>query len=257
MRVMIVDDEANIVKGLAFMIGKFRIPHCEVIPMTDAQEALLVLRKNPVDLIIVDLNMPDISGFTFIEEVQKLGSCRFVILSGYSEFSYAQKAIHLRVMEYLVKPVDELTLHRIISDTFREIYHLTPEDYTELSSLALTRDFCDFEGRETHYSKHMQDILLFIHKNISGDVSTTRLSDATGLHPNYISSLFVKEMHMGLHKYVQTLKLMKALHMLTDTKNTTIANIAAALGYTNERQFFRMFKKITGKTPGQFRREKI
>jgi YesN/AraC family two-component response regulator len=253
---MILDDEENIVKGLAFMIGKFHIPHSEVIPMTDPAEALVWLGREQADIIIVDINMPGISGLNFIEEAQKTGPCRFVILSGYSDFSYAQRAIHLRVKEYLVKPVDEATLYRIISDVFREIYHIAPEDYRELSSLALTPEFCDFDGTGAHYSKHMGEILKFIHKNISGDVSAVRLGDATGLHPAYISSLFVKEMGMGLRQYVQTLRLMKAMQMLTDGTNLSIAGIAAALGYTNERQFFRMFKKLTSMTPGQFRNEK-
>jgi YesN/AraC family two-component response regulator len=256
MRVMILDDESNIVKGLAFMIGKFRIPHCEIIPMTDPAEALAYLEKEPADLVLVDIRMPGISGLSFIEEAQKTGPCRFVILSGYSDFSYAQRAIHLRVKEYLVKPVDEATLYRIISGVFREIYHIAPEDYRELSSLTLTPERCDFDGSGPSYSKHMGDILKFIHKNISRDVSAVRLGDAMGLHPAYISSLFVKEMGMGLRKYVQTLRLMKAMQMLTDGARPAIADVAAALGYTNERQFFRMFKKITGKTPGQFRREK-
>jgi two-component system response regulator YesN len=255
MRVMILDDEANIVKGLACMIDRFHFPHCEVISMTDPAEALVCLKKEPADLIIVDINMPGIPGLKFIEEAQKTRPCRFVILSGYSDFSYAQRAIHLRVMEYLVKPVDEAALRRIVSGVFREIYHITPEDYGELSSLALAPDSYDSEGGTARYSKHMRDILMFIHKNISGDVSATRLGDATGLHPAYISSLFVKELGMGLHKYVQSLRAMKAMQMLTDRADTPIAGIAAALGYTNERQFFRMFKKITGKTPGQFRRE--
>jgi YesN/AraC family two-component response regulator len=253
---MILDDEENIVKGLACMIGKFRIPYCEVISMTDPAEALAGLRKEPADLIIVDINMPGIPGFKFIEEAQKTGSCRFAILSGYSDFSYAQRAIRLKVMEYLVKPVDEAALRRIISDVFREIYHMAPEDYGELSSPALMPDPRDFDEGRVRYSKHMEDILLFIHKNIFGDVSTTRLGEATGLHPAYISSLFVKEMGMGLSKYVQRLRAMKAMRMLTDRMGSPIAVIAASLGYTNERQFFRMFKKITGKTPGQFRREK-
>jgi YesN/AraC family two-component response regulator len=255
MRVMILDDEANIVKGLAFMIGKFRIPHCEVVPMTDPAEALACLKKEPPDLIIVDINMPGISGLKFIEEAQKTGACRFVILSGYSDFSYAQRAIRLRVMEYLVKPVDEAALRRIVSGVFRELYHTAPEDYGGLSRLALGPELRDFDGAADNCSKHMRDILMFIHKNISGDVSATRLGEATGLHPAYISSLFVKETGMGLHRYIQTLRAMKAMQMLTGKMNTPIAKIAASLGYTNERQFFRMFKKFTGKTPGQFRRE--
>jgi YesN/AraC family two-component response regulator len=46
---------------------------------------------------------------------------------------------------------------------------------------------------------------------------------------------------------------MKAMKLLKDGSQIKMADIASSLGYFNERQFYRMFKKITGKTPGQFR----
>jgi YesN/AraC family two-component response regulator len=273
MRVMILDDERNIVNGLAYMIGRFNIPHCEMIPQTNAEEALGSFREKGADLVIVDINMPGMSGLTFIEEARKIAPCRFVILSGYSDFSYAQKAIHLQVYEYLVKPVDEKALHKIVSGVFQEIYHVSPEAYLEMSSLKPVSSAEPRRGEGSSipegpsgnsaelypgnrkFSAHMEQILAIIHDDFSGDVSITRLSDATKLHPNYISSLFAREMHMGLHKYVESLKLMKAMQMLKSSPDMTMAKIAAALGYFNERQLFRMFKKFTGKTPGQFREE--
>jgi YesN/AraC family two-component response regulator len=238
MQVMVLDDEANIVNGLVYMINQFHIPQCHVAGFTDPAEALDAIKMKGADLVIVDINMPKMSGLVFIEKTQEVSPAKFVILSGYNDFSYAQKAIHLHVREYLVKPVDDVALRKIISGLFTEIYHVSPETYIQ-------------PGHEL--SRHMRDILDYIHKNISGDVSITRLGDAVGLHPSYISSLFVKEMNTGLHKYIENLRLMKAMKMLKDGSNTTIVDIAASLGYTNERQFFRMFKKITNKTPGQFR----
>ncbi|MDR2617588.1 MAG: helix-turn-helix domain-containing protein [Treponema sp.] len=251
MRVMVLDDEPNIVKGLAYMIDRFGIPHCEVVPKTDPLEAIESLREKAADLVIADINMPGMSGLVFIEEAQKIRPSRFVILSGYSDFSYAQKAIHLQVHEYLIKPVDEEVLRKMISSVFKEMYCTTPEEYMEMSSFFSPGLF----SRNRKFSAHMETILNFIQENFSTDVSITRLSDATGLHPNYISSLFAREMNMGLHKYVQSLKLMKAMQMLRNNPEMTIAKIAATLGYFNERQFFRMFKECTGKTPGRFREE--
>jgi YesN/AraC family two-component response regulator len=60
-------------------------------------------------------------------------------------------------------------------------------------------------------------------------------------------------MNMGLHKYIEALRLMKAMKLLKDGSQIKMADIASSLGYFNERQFYRMFKRITGKTPGQFR----
>jgi two-component system response regulator YesN len=97
--------------------------------------------------------------------------------------------------------------------------------------------------------------LHYIDANIGGDISITALGTATGLSPKYISYLFVKEMHQSLHKYIDSIKLLKAMRCLKNDREKTMADIAAELGYFNERQFFKMFKKYTGKTPGQFRVE--
>jgi YesN/AraC family two-component response regulator len=253
MRVLILDDEPNIVKGLAFMIDRLYLPYSEIFPFTNPEEALASYQQKPPDVSLVDIAMPGMSGLQFIEKARELAPCRFVILSGYSDFSYAQQAIRLSVKEYLVKPVDEKILGRILSEAFKEIYHIAPEDFIDLASLDQVRNIYSSEKGKGKFSKHMREILKFINDNLGGDISITKLGDTAGLHPNYISALFIKEMNMGLHKYVESLKLMKAMQMLKEDKNATIAETAAALGYFNERQFFRMFKKYTGKTPGQFR----
>jgi YesN/AraC family two-component response regulator len=252
MRVFILDDEPNIVKGLVFMICKLGLPHTEVIPFTDPGKALAAYREKPADLALVDIAMPGISGLQFIEQARLIRPCRFVILSGYSDFDYARQAIRLSIREYLVKPVDEKDLNRILSEVFMELYHVAPEAFIALFPLKKIKNVGDFNAHGKNLSKHMQDILNYINDNLGGDISITKLSDVIGLHPNYISSLFIKEMNIGLHQYVDSLKLLKAMRMLKD-ENTTITEIAAALGYFNERQFFRMFKKYTGKSPGEFR----
>lgn len=53
----------------------------------------------------------------------------------------------------------------------------------------------------------------------------------------------IKEMNIGLHKYVESLRLMKAMQMLKEDRNATMSRIAATLGYSNERQFFRIMLK--------------
>lgn len=77
----------------------------------NGQEALDFIAQNPVDLIITDIKMPKIDGLELLQSVveNKLCSC-VVLLSDYSEFSFARQGIVLGAFDYVPKPVNEVEL---------------------------------------------------------------------------------------------------------------------------------------------------
>ena len=110
-KVLIVDDEPIIREGLKTLISwedhGFRV--CgEAVNGRDGLNKTIEL--NP-DLVIVDIKMPGIDGLQMINELRNRNvKCRFIILSGYSEFNYAQKAIELGIDYYVLKPIDKKEL---------------------------------------------------------------------------------------------------------------------------------------------------
>lgn len=73
-----------------------------------ANEALSIMEKQSIDLIITDVTMPEINGLEFIEAAQKQQhEFEFVILSGYQEFSYLKSGLQLGAINYLMKPVNK------------------------------------------------------------------------------------------------------------------------------------------------------
>lgn len=71
-------------------------------------EALVSLRKKPVDILITDIKMPKLNGLELLEHVREEGLCKCVILlSEYADFEYARKGIILGAFDYIVKPVKE------------------------------------------------------------------------------------------------------------------------------------------------------
>ncbi|GAB6926501.1 hypothetical protein JCM10914A_04840 [Paenibacillus sp. JCM 10914] len=103
---MIVDDEPHSVDSLADTIDWKSIGICNVYKAYSAMEALDRLKVRPVDIMITDIHMPKMNGLELIEEVRKVWPrTKCLILSGYAEFEFAQKAIQLNTVEYLLKPV--------------------------------------------------------------------------------------------------------------------------------------------------------
>lgn len=113
--VMIVDDEPKVREGLKTIInwkehGYFICGEC-----ANGIEGLDMAGKLKPDLVLVDIRMPEMDGLEFIENTKKEGcTSKFIILTGYSDFAYAKKAIRLNVYSYLLKPVEEEELLQIV-----------------------------------------------------------------------------------------------------------------------------------------------
>ena len=119
LKVLLVDDEPFITKGLAVLVDWNALVFAIEGAVSNGRQALTFLKKHPVDLIIADIQMPVMDGLELLEIIQRdhLSDAYFVILSGYSDFEYARQAIRFDCMEYLLKPVmtDQLIelLHKV------------------------------------------------------------------------------------------------------------------------------------------------
>ncbi|MDL2301732.1 response regulator [Lachnospiraceae bacterium OttesenSCG-928-D06] len=110
-KVLIVDDEVNIVKGLELLVERY-LPECQIVGLAyDGEEGIRqALAKEP-DIILTDIRMPQVDGIELIRRLKETGSeARFIILSGFADFEYAKSAIDLGVENYLLKPVEEEAL---------------------------------------------------------------------------------------------------------------------------------------------------
>lgn len=126
-RILLVDDERFSLKGMESMIP-WEKWDCKIVATADtAQKAIEIVQSEKIDIIFTDIKMPEMDGLQMIRAIKKFKEDMvFVILSGYGEFEYAQKAIALGVKNYLLKPVSisevEETLLNL-SEQFRTKRH--------------------------------------------------------------------------------------------------------------------------------------
>jgi Response regulator containing CheY-like receiver domain and AraC-type DNA-binding domain len=106
-RVIIVDDEKKIREGMKKLINWEEYDFSIIGQASDGVEALELCRNVLPDLVITDIKMPRMDGLTLASELKKINShINIIILSGYSDFSYAKQAIKYGVDNYLLKPVN-------------------------------------------------------------------------------------------------------------------------------------------------------
>ena len=116
LKVMLIDDEPFILQGLTLLID-WEKEGCEIVrTAANGMEALDYLKEHTVDLILADIEMPVMTGLELLEKIrsENISDAYFAILSGYNDFSYAQKAIRYSCMEYILKPVSRDSLLELI-----------------------------------------------------------------------------------------------------------------------------------------------
>lgn len=106
MTVLIVDDERIAREGLRDLIDWSSLGLCVGFCATNGEQALEWMRKNQVDIVITDIKMPKMDGLELLCHMSEQGiNATTIILSGFNDFRYAQKAIQYGVLHYLLKPI--------------------------------------------------------------------------------------------------------------------------------------------------------
>jgi two-component system response regulator YesN len=115
-KVMIADDEPKIRRGLRTTIKRIRPDMTVVAEAEDGETALALVQKEMPDILMIDVRMPFLSGLDLIERINGiLSDCIIIVVSGHDEFKYAQRALQLKVFEYVLKPVPQEMLANVLS----------------------------------------------------------------------------------------------------------------------------------------------
>lgn len=145
-KVLFVDDEPFIAKGLSSILEWDRYGIEIAGTANDGSSALDILREQPVDLLVTDIMMPRMNGLELIRRVKESGSrTKFVVLSGYEEFAYVKTGIRLGIENYILKPINleelESTIRHIRGEWDREELEQVQiqEDWEILRSNVLQR----------------------------------------------------------------------------------------------------------------------
>ncbi|MDO4337377.1 MAG: response regulator [Eubacteriales bacterium] len=137
-KVLLVDDEPAALEYIGRIIEK-KCNRFEIAGRAgSSEEALLMLKEIPADMIITDIKMAELDGLALIEKVkEERPETEFVIISGYSDFEYAKQAILNQVHDYILKPVDPMEFAEIMDKAAKKL-----DERAFLNRTALLRSLC-------------------------------------------------------------------------------------------------------------------
>ena len=132
---LIADDEPLIRNGVKNIIDWESLGFSKILLAEDGQEALDLIRKNKVDLVLTDIVMPFMDGLELSKVLsEEFPEIHVVILTGHEDFEYAQQSVNLGVKNYILKPVGAQSLYKKMSEICKKL-HIQNKQKEYISSM--------------------------------------------------------------------------------------------------------------------------
>lgn len=236
-QLLIVDDEMELRNGFASLFPFDELGFTVAGQAANGQEALDIMEHQHIDVVLTDIMMPVMDGLNLAQEIYRLQMPVIVIIiSGYSDFEYAQKAIEYNVRKYIIKP----TKYAELSDMFSKLRIELDEKNQSQSS--------DYSG---YYLNMVETIKQYVDNNYS-DATLERAAKLVHLNPYYLSNVFRLTTGVKFSDYLVRIKMKKAAVLLKD-QELKIHAIGPQVGYANANNFARAFKSFYHMTPSEYR----
>ena len=234
-RLLIADDERMEREALADIVMR-RFEHEVTVEMAEnGRKAADTAVLWEADLILMDIEMPGMNGLDAARAVlEQRPECKVIFITAYSLFQYAHEAVHLGACDYLLKPVDPEAPEP----------ETAPEQETDPAG----------EGESDRNALVMDHVRKYMEDNYMADLSLDSVSEILHISPAYLSAQFKKYQKMNFLDCLTELRINAAKELLADPFRSA-AEVASMVGYEDASYFARAFKKRTGMTPTQYRKE--
>lgn len=255
-RILIVEDEALARKGLILTTAWEKYGMEVIGEASDGLEGLELAFSLQPDVIITDIKMPKMNGIEMTRKVLEQQDAAIIVISAFSEFEYAQEAIRLGAVDYLLKPFEDIDLEKSLlkaKQTIEEKVILQKSREVTRSDIynSLNR-YLSKSDRSQH--ENMKRILTYIHENYDKDISVSIAADVLDLSESTIARTFRNESSYSFNEYLTLYRLKKACEIL-ENPDVKIFEVANAVGYRDQRYFSSVFKKYIGVTPNHFKEQ--
>ena len=259
-RLLIADDERMEREALADIVMR-RFEHEVTVEMAEnGRKAADTAVLWEADLILMDIEMPGMNGLDAARAVlEQRPECKVIFITAYSLFQYAHEAVHLGACDYLLKPVDpdetEAAIRRAIRqiEAGRRLAELAAEAPESETASEQETDPAG-EGESDRNALVMDHVRKYMEDNYMADLSLDSVSEILHISPAYLSAQFKKYQKMNFLDCLTELRINAAKELLADPFRSA-AEVASMVGYEDASYFARAFKKRTGMTPTQYRKE--
>lgn len=240
-RCVVAEDEAPIRRNIVKNIKELDMGFTVVGEAMDGGSAVKLVQENAPQLVITDIQMPVLSGIELASRISSASpEVKIILVSGYSNFEYAQQAIRYNVRDYLLKPVSTKDLR----ESLLKIKLLLDTEFS---------DFCNPDDGILRPTEIVSLVEMYIQKNFRKCISIKEIAENLNFSVDYLSHIYKDSTGQSPIKYLIALRMNEAKRLLSVNNDLSVKAVGKLVGYDDQYYFSRLFKKVTGSYPSEYK----
>ena len=226
-----IDDNPKVSESLELAFPEYRF-----MSISNGEDGLQYLRKShEIDLVILDYKMSGLNGVDVLKAIRRMDpKIGVIFMTNFGSKEVVVEALRGSANDFIDKPYSIEEMRKKLENFF--------EKYTEE------------EKRLSSGEGPMQRIQRFVDRNYVKGPTLKQVAEKVLLSPKYLSRKFKRETHQTFSAYKIKLKIERSKKLLRET-SLGVAQIAYEVGYENAESFMKIFKKILGCTPTEYRQK--
>ena len=247
LKVLVVEDEEMIRKGIVLAVDWAALDCVVVGEAANGLQALEAVERYAPSLIITDLKMPVMDGLEMLRQLRERGNNAFVIiLTAYDSFSYAQAALRLGAVDFLLKPFHDGELEQAVTRLKQRMDRAGQGGEKGPAPLPLP------ELKKGDKSKYVLEAMAYIGEHYhEPNIGVAAIAQHLGISEGHLSHTFKKETDYTLLNYLTRYRIHRAMELLRDCR-LKVYEVAEQVGYRDIAYFSATFKKLVGMSPSEY-----
>lgn len=242
LKVLVVEDEEMIRRGIVLAVDWAALGCVVVGEAANGEDGLEAVERYAPSLIITDLKMPRMDGIEMLRQLRERGSDAFVIiLTAYDSFEYAQSALRLGAVDFLLKPFHDGDLELAVTALRRRLESKHNQESPLIPGI-----------KKGDKSKYVLETMAYISDHYNDPaISVGSIAAHLCISEGHLSHTFKKETDYTLLNYLTRYRIHKAMELLRDCR-VKVYEVADMVGYKDITYFSATFKKVVGITPSEY-----
>lgn len=247
LKVLVVEDEEMIRKGIVLAVDWAALDCVVVGEASNGAQALEAVERYDPSLIITDLKMPVMDGLEMLRQLRERGNNAFVIiLTAYDSFAYAQTALRLGAVDFLLKPFHDGELEQAVTRLKQRMDRAGQGGEKGPAPLPLP------ELKKGDKSKYVLEAMAYIGEHYhEPNIGVAAIAQHLGISEGHLSHTFKKETDYTLLNYLTRYRIHRAMELLRDCR-LKVYEVAEQVGYRDIAYFSATFKKLVGMSPSEY-----